>query len=265
MPPIPRACIDTWITHNPDWEVTLLDGASLGDWTDPVLGSPRAQSQPANRLSDLARLNLLARHGGVWVDATCYCMKPLDAWLPECLESGFFAFARPGRDRPMSSWFLASPADGYIPGVMWAALRDYFLGHEFSDTGWRDGVRKALDRTLNRNMRTTSLWFAPPLPRLGITPYCAFHYMFGKLARTDPVFRDIWERTVKVSADGPHSLRAHGLGNPPSTQILADLKQRRVPFYKLNWRVDPAALSASSTLNVLLRNSRASSDLVCRP
>jgi len=179
-------------------------------------------------------------------------MKPLDEWLPDYLGSGFFAFDRPGRDRLLSSWFLASPKDGYIPRRMWQVLDGYYLGRNLSDTGWRQFARKVLDRVLNRSTRTTSIWFSPPLPQLGITPYFSFHYEFNRLARTDPAFRDIWERTVKVSADGPHSLQFHGLERSPSPQILADIEQRRVPAYKLDWRIDPAALQASSTLNVLL-------------
>jgi mannosyltransferase OCH1-like enzyme len=43
----------------------------------------------------LARLCLLRTHGGVWVDATVFCRRPLDEWLPEHAASGFFAFANP--------------------------------------------------------------------------------------------------------------------------------------------------------------------------
>jgi hypothetical protein len=251
MPTVPRACIDTWAAHNPDWDMKVLTNENLCDWADPRLCLPKAQAQLPYRLSELARLNLLARHGGVWVDATCFCIKPLDEWLPGCLDSGFFAFGQPGRGRLMSSWFLASPPNGYIPRRMWEALDDYYLGRNLSYEGWRRLVGKVIDRTLRASTRTTSLWFAPPLPQLGLTPYFSFHYMFNRLVRTDAEFRDIWDRTVKVSADGPHSLQFHGLDRPPSLQILDDIEQRHVPVYKLDWRIDPAVLPASSTLNTL--------------
>ncbi len=54
------------------------------------------------------RINLLAKYGVVWADATCYCCKPLDDWLDNYVASGFFAFRNPGNDKPISSWFLAS-------------------------------------------------------------------------------------------------------------------------------------------------------------
>jgi hypothetical protein len=240
------------VRHNPGWEITVLNGDSLCDWADPALCQARAQSLSLNHLSDLARLNLLTRYGGVWADATCYCMKPLDEWLPAQLESGFFAFANPGPDRVMSSWFLASQAGGYIPRRMWEELGDYFLRRNLSATGWRSLAARPLARILNRNARSAQLWFAPPLPQLGITPYFGFHYMFARLVRTDPSFRRIWERTAKVSAERAHHLQLQGMDRPPSPQLLAELELRQVPVYKLDWRVDPRMLPESSAVNVLI-------------
>lgn len=252
MPPVPRACIDSWQQLNPGWDIRALTAESLGEWVDPVLCEPQARALAPNRLSNLVRLSLLARHGGVWVDATCYCMKPLDEWLPDYLGSGFFAFARPARDRLMSNWFLASLPDGHIPRRMLDALSRHYLDPNLSEDRWHRYACRALDTLLNHDARTTSLWFAPPLSRLGLTPYYYFHYTFNRLTRTDPAFAEVWEQTPKVSADGPHSLQFHGLDRPPSPQIRAEIEQRRVPMYKLDWRIDPQVLSASSTLNVLL-------------
>ncbi len=135
---------------------------------------------------------------------------------------------------------------------MWSALSSYYLDYNLSSQGWRGQLQRRLERGINSHVRTTSLWFMPPLPQLGITPYHSFHYMFNRLTRTDPAFGGIWDRTPRLSADGPHRLRSHGLGRPPSPQILAEIEQRRVPLYKLTWRIDPARLAASSTLNLLL-------------
>jgi hypothetical protein len=208
------------------------------------------------KLSNLVRLSLLARHGGVWVDATCYCVKPLDSWLGDVLGSGFFAFARPGRDRLISNWFLASARGSHIASSMWGALSSYYLDRNLSDTGWRRQVRTRLERFINYNVRTTSLWFAPPLPQVGITPYHSFHYMFNRLARTDPDFCSIWRQTPRVSADGPHHLQTHGLDRSPSPQIVAEINEQRVPVYKLDWGIDPATLPPSSTLNVLFARGK---------
>ena len=42
--------------------------------------------------SDLLRLYLLNKYGGVWVDSTNLCRRPLNDWLPSAASQGFFAF-----------------------------------------------------------------------------------------------------------------------------------------------------------------------------
>jgi hypothetical protein len=267
-PLVARLCVESWVRHNPDWDVTILNGETLCHWADPVLCQPKAQSLVPVRLNELARLSLLARHGGVWADPTVYCMKPLDEWLPGYLESGFFAFANPAPDRVMSSWFLVSSPGGYLSRRMWEELSRYYLSHTLHLSAewlghaapgtqpllssWRQSLASLLTRLLDRNSRLAQLWLVPPLPQLGLTPYFSFHYMFARLLRVDPTFRGIWERTVKVSADGPHRLQSHGLDQPLSQDLFSELDDRRMPMYKLNWRVDPRTLLPSSTLNVLL-------------
>ncbi len=252
MPPVVRACVGTWQQRNAGWDVRLLSGDDLCNWADPILDEPRARALSPYRLSELARLSLLAQHGGVWVDATCYCARPLDEWLPDSLGSGFFAFDRPGVDRLAASWFLASVPEGYIPRRMWDALRGYYIRRVPPDRAWRRFALRRLNGALNRSPRTTSLWFVPPLPQLGLSPYFAFHYTFNRLVRVDRDFAAIWERTPKFSADGPHGLRLHGFERRPSPELLGEIEERRTPVYKLDWRVDPTMLHPASTLNVLL-------------
>jgi len=225
MPPVVRACVESWSRENPAWDLTVLTGGTLAQHADPILATPEARRLLPYRLSDLARLSLLLRHGGVWVDATVYCTRPLDGWLPDHMGSGFFAFDRPGPDRLLSNWLLAAPPDGYVPQRMWEALSGYYLDHGLRLNGsWRSLACKALSRVLNRSTRTTAVWFWPPLPQLGITPYFAFHYTFARLARSDPQFAAIWSATPKITADGPHSIQ-----HPPA---------RDAPVYKLDWRQD---------------------------
>lgn len=252
MPAVPRACIETWRTHNPGWELNVLTGETMRAYVDPELCKAAAQAQVPYRLSELVRLDLLHRHGGVWVDATCWCARPLDDWIFSVTESGFFAFQHPGPDRLAASWFLASEPGHPIIQKMRKRLADRYLGHPYVDTGWRRRAQRHVGRALNRRVATTGLWFAWPLPQMGISPYFAFHYTFNRLVRTDPSAQAAWNRVPVVSANGPLSLFANRLAWPPSESVLADLHLHRTPVFKLNWRDDPNTFSAESTLRVLL-------------
>jgi hypothetical protein len=89
--------------------VRAIDGSQLADYLDPptyahIAGVPKEPEAFADQI----RIELLNVHGGVWADATTMCALPLDHWLPQRMQTGFFAFERPTPDRLIASWFLAA-------------------------------------------------------------------------------------------------------------------------------------------------------------
>ncbi|HCR4295815.1 TPA: capsular polysaccharide synthesis protein, partial [Enterococcus faecium] len=79
--------------------------------------------------SDLLRLSLLAKHGGLWLDATFYCTKPIP---DEYFDIDIWSIRRP-------DYAHASVASGYFAGYslacnqesrwMFAIIRDFFLNY----------------------------------------------------------------------------------------------------------------------------------------
>src|ERR1022692_2049355 len=80
-PYVVRRCYESWVERNPGWRVVFLDGQLLAKFAslDYVFGDFGGLS--IQHAADMLRLDLLANHGGVWVDATCFCVRPLDEWL----------------------------------------------------------------------------------------------------------------------------------------------------------------------------------------
>ncbi len=116
-PDVVHRSLTTWQHFNPDHEVQFLDLAAaeavLGVDLGALFEKLTVNLGWAGK-SDLIRLMLLAKFGGVWADATTFCLKPLSDWLHhEIHTNGFFCFrwANKASDREMVSWFLAS-----IPG-----------------------------------------------------------------------------------------------------------------------------------------------------
>jgi hypothetical protein len=116
-------------------------------------------------LSDVVRLELLSRYGGVWADATCLALDDLLVRTRSLLPSGFFAFTR--TDAPLATWLLASEPGGYV-ALMW---REAMYAY------WR-----RFDRKIN---------------------YFVVHLLFWALLRHDEEFRRRWETTPRLSADPP--------------------------------------------------------------
>ena len=164
-PEIAQASQESWSNRNPGWKVWLLDRDSLAAFVpSDRLNKIFSSSIPLEALSDLIRLELLHRYGGVWADATTICSKPLDSWLNQFTEEGFFAFDRPGEGRMISTWFLAAHRGSYIIERWREAAADY----------WHD-----------RAEREEYFWV---------------HRLFEEIHETDVYFKSIWSRVPKISA-----------------------------------------------------------------
>ncbi len=250
-PYIVRRCHESWARRNPAWLVEVIDRERAEELSGLDLTSGRLAGLSKNHQSDLLRLALLSRRGGVWVDSTCYCTQPLDAWLPPLLGSGFFAFANPGNDRVLASWFLASEPQHLLTSRLYELLLDHWGNHRFHHNGRHDLLRR-LARTFNTSPDRTLLWFLDEVRNgLAVTPYYALHYLFHQLTTFDPECRELWEATPKVSANGPHRIAARG----PAADVgplRAEIDARRMPLYKLNWRVREDSITPGSALGYLL-------------
>jgi inositol phosphorylceramide mannosyltransferase catalytic subunit len=105
--PLPEAELaygETWARHHPGWEHRL--------WTDDDLDELGVPAEIVNaakspvELADVVRFQLLARHGGVYVDTDFECLRPLDPLL-DGVEA-FAAFQLPGE--------VNSAIVGAVPG-----------------------------------------------------------------------------------------------------------------------------------------------------
>lgn len=76
-PQVPRGCLVTWKYHNPDWDIIVLDENNLKEYVDVEsyldLGKMNISK---TGLSDIIRILLLKKHGGLWVDSTVFCNAP---------------------------------------------------------------------------------------------------------------------------------------------------------------------------------------------
>lgn len=144
-----QACVDNWRRHAPDHQVRLLDRSSLDAWL-PAL-RPDFDSLPAYRQADWLRVQLLARHGGVWMDASMLLSRDL-SWLHETQKRrgadyvGFYIdryTTRPALPI-IENWMMGS-----VPGGKFAtALATAF------DEALDEGAEPLLDRLAAEERRT---------------------------------------------------------------------------------------------------------------
>lgn len=215
-PPIVRACLASWRAQNPDWDLTVLDRHSAPALAELPMGPGDIAVQS---YADLLRLRLLSRHGGVWVDATTFCLRPLDHWLPMLAQGGFFAFTWtpadrwfiwPNVPRRITNWFLASEPDGAVIAA-WEA-------------------------------RALAYWQGRRIPHVYYWP----HLMWDFMALTDRRFGRLAAAVPRIGCFGPHLVHDHVRTGRDAAAVRAMLTGGAVPFQKLRWNWSDADLARAA-------------------
>lgn len=73
------SCIKTWRTLNPDYKINIVNIDNVDKWIPKVdVNNLHHGAESYARLSDFIRLNILAKYGGIWLDASIICTQSFD-------------------------------------------------------------------------------------------------------------------------------------------------------------------------------------------
>lgn len=185
----PKVVLDvkqSWIKWNPDWKVQTISDVELSTLLPGVMESLPANIKLAAK-SDVVRLNLLDKYGGIWADATMLCMRPINQWITDALEpSGFWMYHGGSNAKRPASWFMVNQK-GYIIKQWKSACDTYWVARtEAHDYFWMDSL-------------------------------------FDNLIATDPEFVAQWERVPYIYCEDPgqsHALALKYSGKNPEIMDL---------------------------------------------
>ena len=196
-PEIVRLNLARWRALNPDYKLIVLDEAEALKEIGAFPMDLRTLSKQA--FSDVLRIKLLAKYGGIWIDATVFPVRPLSEWLPSQLtETKLFLFANPGPDRRVSSWFIVAPKGSYLVRS-WAAAVDAYWG---SPTPLTTKVLDIPEDPVTAIRKNSS----SPDAEKGYF-YFWFHYLFAETCDRDPACSREWSLSSPLQADDAHRLQ----------------------------------------------------------
>ena len=119
LPEFIADCIDTWRKENPDYEINIVTNDNL----ESFVGSSEANAiknwkynDSPQRMSDLVRLSVLPKFGGVWLDASIICYECLD-WVFSTNKPKVYSIPELSTpDDPLiESWFITcEPGDPFV-------------------------------------------------------------------------------------------------------------------------------------------------------
>jgi hypothetical protein len=258
-PQVVKPCVEQWKYLNPDWEVRFIDQDNMYDFIDPPdINKETLDQIPLAVSSDLFKLQLLIKYGGVWVDATTFPIVPLDEWLIDKMDAGYFFFYKPGRDRLISSWFIASEKNNLTLKLLYENLIKYWNTNTFKNLSNPRSARVIfLSKFVNRNLFLTKLWFSPLFTNiLRVTPYFVTHYMFYKVISNNKGLRHNFQLMPKFLADPSHSFKNDILMEPLRIDLKELVDNRKVPVIKLSRSAVEKNIPSNSNLSYLFNQKK---------
>lgn len=259
-PPLVRICIESWQRRNPGWTVRVLDDATLGQWIDMQDVRDRNPRLTIQAFADVLRWRLLARHGGIWADATLYCSRPLDDWLPRELQgSALFVFRSP-EVFLLHSWFIASGGDSRIIAAMVDEMTAFTcryggFRHYFELRGvWR--LYHLIETHAGRG--NYSIWRSWLFRRfLKAAPYFFQNYLLGHVISRSPECRREFSAISQTFGEAPHALQSMTEdGRPPAPEAVRHLLAGDCPVQKLTLKRHVAEWTEGGILDLLDAHGR---------
>lgn len=160
-PDVVKVSVQSWKEKNPDYDLVLLNDHNLNEFLGfdfNALFCIATVNLGFAMKADILRMYLLSMYGGVWVDTTTFCVRPLDEWLPNCTrQTGFFTFRhKSNKTRPIEAWFIASQQGHFVIRHVLALFLEHlfkarkqslYIVHNMKSLGYsdKDGERLFAD------------------------------------------------------------------------------------------------------------------------
>lgn len=158
-PDLVKVCLASQRKHLPDYEFRVFDLSNYQQWIELpefIVRKYKKGLIPAASFSDLLRLSLLQKYGGVWMDATVFCSgfgnEKLQGRWDRIMRSELtvFRYFRRGERTPvgLSNWFIAAVPNQIIVSSIfdiilaywkdYDCLVDYYIFHLFLGLSLRE-------------------------------------------------------------------------------------------------------------------------------
>jgi len=118
IPEFIQKCVDTWKKYNPDYAINFMTTSTLKNYVGEEEANKMINwkfNDSPQRLSDLVRLSVVSKFGGIWLDASVVCFNSFDWVQNENSDAIVFSIKELSVDPTIESWFIAAvPSNQYV-------------------------------------------------------------------------------------------------------------------------------------------------------
>lgn len=211
MPEVVRLCISSWSSRGGMEDVRVLEDQSVFDYLTPEDLPISFFELPVQMKSDALRFALLARYGGIWMDASTLASRPIVPWLREDLGVEDFFVFRNGElgtgGRLFEIGFIASSPDQLFMQSWSNEFNRFFsrrrihLAHSPAGPApwWAKKIFAAINVWSRKTSRRSAFWAHIPLRWLPFYPYFISYYLANGLLLS-PTSENLLGQIPMVSA-----------------------------------------------------------------
>ena len=164
-PEITKFTILSFKKYNPEWKIKLISKKNLFNFIE-FKYKWLFNCEGAATRSDIVRILLLQKYGGVYSDAATFCCVNLDKFINKHNITDFWAHALNHfykTDRYFSNWFMISTPNNYIINTFCEKYLKYIKKHPIKH------------------------------------PYLCFHYNFNELIDSNQKFKEFYKNVSKIN------------------------------------------------------------------
>lgn len=182
---------------NPNYNLIFLDAESLGNYfpyRKAILDSLTAEIKEAH-FSDILRTYLLAKYGGVWIDASCFVLRPFSSWLDGVMNENNYFIGRSNSfsDRRIMNWFMASKSGSEEFLLIMEKLLNFFTKDRKTKLKLTFFPEKVCPNHLIGPDITDSRAIKE-IENSGLFPYFIYHYFWNDVMNENQELRDHFRR-----------------------------------------------------------------------
>ena len=228
LPLLNKECINAWEELNKNskqFKVNFLDEDKLFFLLPDIkeMFNNSANKRTLQAKSDLARLMLLNKYGGIWADSSVFPIYPMSYFYSKIMnDQGFFAyrFFPPRKvDKGLAvipSWFLvASKPNHYIISQWLKKIKSYFM----EDFKW---------------------------------DFFLIHHTFSDLYYSDSKFSNIIDNIIQLSEENPHSITNCGF----ESRLDSFLYKRPVLHQSILRNIDSGQYEIKKLKELIINNNK---------
>ncbi|MEI3394978.1 MAG: capsular polysaccharide synthesis protein [Clostridia bacterium] len=213
-PDIVKKCYNSVKNNLSNKEIILITEKNMSDYVsfpDYIMKKWKAGIITNTHMTDLLRLELLSKYGGMWLDATVFCSRKIEEIPEYYFNSNLFMYQclKPGRDGHaiyISSWLISAKSNNKI------LMATQYLCYEY----WKKN-NKMIDYFLLHDFLSIVLEF----------------------------YEEDWKKIIPVDNSTPHILLLR-LFDKYDEDIWNSIKEK-VPFHKLTYKFEKEKMKEEET------------------